>query len=151
MSTQIKFDLAGLQRAIESNDSGYLLALYADNAEVHVINSDDPARSRILQGKRAIASWIEDVCSQEIERRVVNTIAGDSRVALAEESHARDGTNVWYTYTADVSRGQITRETITLTVRRSPEVESANSWTAADENARRAGQAAEVAPAAGWS
>jgi hypothetical protein len=137
MSTQIRFDLAGLRRAIESNDSGYLLALYADNAEVHVIDSDDPSRSRILQGKRAIASWIQDLCSQEIDRRVVNSIAGESRVALAEEIHASDGRNIWYTYTAEVSRGQITRETITSTVRRA-EVDNSGSWTAADDDARRA-------------
>jgi hypothetical protein len=39
MSTQTSFDLAGLSRAIQSQDRRYQLALYADNAELEILDS----------------------------------------------------------------------------------------------------------------
>jgi ketosteroid isomerase-like protein len=116
MSTQIKFDLAGLSRALESGDSRYLLALYADNAEVQIIEGDDPASPRILQGKLAIASWIDDLCAKDIRHRVLNSRASETLVALIEERETPDGANVRYAWTAEVSRGQITRDTVTASV-----------------------------------
>ena len=44
MSTRVSFDLAGLRPAIESGDAAYCTALYADRAELRVVDSEQPAR-----------------------------------------------------------------------------------------------------------
>ena len=115
MSTQIRFDLDGLSRAIQSGDVGYQLALYANDAEVRIIDSNDPARCpQVLHGKDAIGIWINDLHAQGVTPTVVHPVLACDHVALVEELHTPDGRNLLYECTAEVHGGQITKETITL-------------------------------------
>lgn len=114
MSTQLRFDIDGFRRAIESGDSRYQLALYADDAELNVVDSDDPASSaQVLHGKPAIGGWIEQVHAQSTGHRVLDPRAGADRVELTDEVDGRDGSHVAYGYSAEVRRGQIVRTTVT--------------------------------------
>jgi ketosteroid isomerase-like protein len=113
MSTQIRFDIDGLSRAIELGDTRYQLALYADDAEVSVVDVDQPSRSpRVLHGKPAIASWIEALQSQTALRRVLDREVEVDRVVLTEECQTSDGSNFRIASTAEVRGGQITRELV---------------------------------------
>ena len=114
MSTQIRFDIGGLRRAIELGDCIYQLALYADNAEVSIVDSDDPrCPPRVLHGKPAIAKWINDVRNRTSVRQVLNPQVGVDRLVLTEECQAADGSSFDYSRTAEVHGGRITRETVT--------------------------------------
>ena len=113
MSTQIRFDIEGLRRAIELGDCRYQLALYADNAEVSIIDPDDPdCRARVLHGKSEIANWINDVRDETSLRQVSNVEVGVHRFAVTEECRRIDGSSVGYARTAEVHGGQITREIV---------------------------------------
>jgi len=114
MSTQIRFDIEGLRRAIELGDCSYQLALYSDDAEVSIVDSDDPHCSpRVLHGKPAIGQWINDMRDRTSVRQVMNPQVVVDRLDLTEECQAADGSNFGYARTAEVHKGQITRETVT--------------------------------------
>lgn len=114
MSTQIRFDLAGLQRAIEECDARYRLALYADNAEVHLVDYNPDRSPHILQGKAAIASWLQERYASNMSHHVVDPVLIGDHVALTEQCRSADGASVIYACDAEVCAGQITRETVRL-------------------------------------
>lgn len=114
MSTQLRFDIDGFRRAIESGDARYQLALYADDAELNVVDPDDPfATPHVLHGKPAIGSWIEQLHARSTGLRVVDLRSMPDRVELTEEVDGRDGSHVAYGYSAEVRRGQLVRTTLT--------------------------------------
>ncbi len=116
MSTQIRFDLDGLTRAIEAGDAGYQAALYAENAEVHVINSDRPTENpMILLGKPAIADWIEAGFAHDGTHHILSVTTTAGGIALVEERRIPDGDHFRCSWSAALSRGQITRETAFVT------------------------------------
>jgi hypothetical protein len=114
MSTQVRFDIEGLCRAIELGDCIYQLALYADDAEMSIVDPDDPRSSpRVLHGKPAIATWIHASRHHTSARKVLNRQMGVDRLVLSEECLDADGSSFGYAHMAEVHRGQITRETVT--------------------------------------
>lgn len=116
MSTQTRFDIAGLSRAIEQGDPRYQTALYADDAEIVIVDSSNLTDSpQILHGKPAIRDWLEQVCWASSYRRVLDPQATEAQVSLTEECEQPDGTSYRYSRIAEVSRGQIVRETVTRT------------------------------------
>lgn len=85
MSNPLKFDLDGLRRAIESGDSRYLSALYADGAEVRIVDSEHPADApQILRGRSAITSWIASSYARDDIHRVLESAADAEQVSLHE-------------------------------------------------------------------
>jgi hypothetical protein len=116
MDTQSTFDLAGLIGAIESGNTQYQLALYADCAEMRIIDSDRPAQAPyILRGRPAIAAWIGRVYASHENHRVVDFTADSQNLALIEEYRGPEGTSVRYARSVELSGGQITSETAVLT------------------------------------
>jgi len=112
MSTPHDFDLDGLRRAIESGDAHYLSGLYADGAEVRIVDSDHPADApQILHGRPAIASWLASMYTPDDIRRVLESTADAEQISLVEERETVDGLRMVYAYSAAVDRGQITHET----------------------------------------
>ena len=109
------FSLDTLVRAIEARDAAAQIPLYAEHAEVQVIDPHHPPRAPMtLRGKRAIASWITDICSLNMSHRVVDLVEGGSLVAFTEEGRYRDGARVLSTSTAVIKHGQIARQRIVL-------------------------------------
>jgi hypothetical protein len=116
MSTQVTFDLAGLIAAIESGNTQYQLALYADCAEIRIVDSDRPAHApQILRGRSAIATWIGGAYASQKNHRVVDFTADPPSLTLIEECEGPAGAPVSLARSAEVSGGQITRETAVLT------------------------------------
>ena len=116
MSTQLGFDLDGLRRAIESGDAFYRTALYADGAELRIVDSDQPATPpQVLQGRSAIAGWIQSMHGSDDTHRVLESAADAEQIRLVEERETADGLRLVYATAAEVDRGQIIRETAILT------------------------------------
>ena len=64
MTTQTTIDLEALRRTIEERDAAGMLALYADDAEVRLVDRNDtPGNPRVLSGKDEIRGFVEDVCA----------------------------------------------------------------------------------------
>ena len=116
MSTQPSFDLDALSRAIESGDARYLIASYADGAELRLFDSDHPRQApQTLRSRSAIAGWIEDMYIPGQAHRVVGSTADADSVALVEECTHPDGGRGLWAYSAEVAGGQIIRATVMVT------------------------------------
>jgi hypothetical protein len=110
MSTQTTFDVDGLRRAVAARNEDYLLALYADRAEVEFIDPDHPeAPLQVLRGKSAIQEWLHDMSSPDVRYQVWNSAAGRESLRFTEECSYPDGTHLRYECRAEVRSGQITR------------------------------------------
>jgi hypothetical protein len=104
-------DFEALRRAIERSDAKALADLYADDAEVHVVNWNSPPSSPfVLRGREAIAEYLRAVCGNGTKHRIENEVIGKHRVAFNEACEYPDGTRVLAATTQEVRDGRIVRE-----------------------------------------
>jgi len=107
------FDLAVLGRAVEMRDAQTQIPMYADEAVVQVIDPHNPPGSpRVVRGQRAIASWIEDICSLRMTHRIVTLVDGGDTKAFTEEGRYTDGTKVVSVSTLEIQHGLIIRQRV---------------------------------------
>ena len=122
MSTRVSFDLAGLRRAIESGDAPYRTALYADAAELRIVDSDasgpPAAGSAGSIGDRGLDCRARTVTHGT--HRVLESAAAGEQIRVVEERETADGLRVVSVTAAEVDRGQIVRETAVLSQHRNP-------------------------------
>jgi hypothetical protein len=115
MSTQTTFDLTGLSRAINGGDCRYHLALYADDAQVEIL---DPAHAdtpvEVLRGKPAIGAWLDGISSTAVRHEVTAAVVHPAHVRYTEECQYADGSKVQLDCRAEVRRGQIARAVVRL-------------------------------------
>jgi hypothetical protein len=115
MSTQTHFDLTGLSHAIQSGDCRYQLALYADDAEVLIVDAARPAAlAGVLRGKSAIQGWLDTMSSRAVQFQVRDAVASPGQVRYTEECWYRDGSQLRLECTAEVRRGQISQAAVTV-------------------------------------
>jgi len=115
MSTQTSFDLPGLSRAIQSQDRRYQLALYADNAELEILDGNHlGAPLQVLHGKPEIAKWLDAMSSRAVSYKVRDAVGGPAGVKFIEECVYPDGNTLVFECTAEVSRGQIKHAELTM-------------------------------------
>jgi ketosteroid isomerase-like protein len=108
---QPTFDFAALRRAIEGRDVTGQLALYAEDAEVRLVDQNNPPREpRLLRGKDAIREWIEDVCARDMTHRVEHEVVSADRAAFTEACRYPDGVNVLCSAVLEIQNGQIVSE-----------------------------------------
>lgn len=104
------FEFEHLRRALEQSDAAALDELYADDAEMVIVDRDRPPGAPLrLAGKTAINAFWRDVCSREMTHRVGHEVVGSDRVAFVEECAYPDGCNVLSAMTLDLRNGRIVR------------------------------------------
>jgi ketosteroid isomerase-like protein len=119
------FDFAGLKRALETSDADVLAGLYADDAEMTIIDRNRPPSAPMrLSGRPAIEAFWRDVCAREMTHRVGHEVVGSDRAAFVEECGYPDGCAVMSAMTLDLQGGRIVKH---LTVQAWDEVSCANS------------------------
>lgn len=117
------FNFAELKQALERSDADTLARLYADDAEMVIVDRNRPPSAPMtLTGKEAIASFWRDVCSRQMTHRVGHEVVGPDRAAFVEECAYPDGCHVMSAMTLDLSGGRIARH---LTVQAWDEVSCA--------------------------
>lgn len=105
-------DLDTLRRATEGRDAATLLDLYADNAELRVIDRlHPPSQPLELQGKEAIRGYLEDVCGRAMTHRIEDPVVEADRWAFTQACQYPDGTRVLMMATANLRDGKIARQT----------------------------------------
>jgi hypothetical protein len=115
VSTQTRFDLHGLIEAIESSDSAYQIALYAEHAEVQIADGDSIGQApQVLAGRQAIARWIEDMATRRLIHHIIDPYVDRRSLSFVDELHDPAGTTVIHRCTAEISAGQISQETVTV-------------------------------------
>ncbi len=104
-------DLEALRRAAEGKDPEAMLGLYADDAELRIVNKRTPPSSpRELHGKEEISEYLRDVCGREMTHRIGDEVVGENRVAFNEACEYPDGTKVLTAMTLDVQDGKVARQ-----------------------------------------
>ncbi len=104
------FDFDSLRRAIEQRDLDLMLSLYAEDAEMRIVNYRTPPSSPFeLHGKEEIAGYLRDVFGREMIHRVEREVVSEDRVAYSEACEYPDGTRVLSTATLEVQDGKIAR------------------------------------------
>src|ERR1700676_3901707 len=95
MSTQTAFDLGALSRAISERDAAAQIASYRDDAQVQIVDRDNPPSApRTLRGKAAIREWIEDICARDMTHTVKDQVATADGAAFTQWCRYPDGTQV---------------------------------------------------------
>jgi SnoaL-like domain len=105
-------DFEALRRAREQGNADLLLSLYADDAEVRVVDRATPPGSpKVLHSEEAAEYW-RDVCAREMTHHIENEVIGAERVAFNEACEYPDGTKVLSAETLDVRDGKIVKQTV---------------------------------------
>jgi SnoaL-like protein len=111
MTTMQKFDLVAFTRAIEERDASTQLAMYADDAEVTLVDrAARPSTPRVLHGIGEIQSWIEDVCGRDMSHHVQHSVQDEGGVAFTEACRYTDGTSVLCATVLETDAGRVTRQ-----------------------------------------
>ena len=106
-----RFDFEALRRGIEELNEELLIDLYADNAEVRIVNRNTtPSSPRTLRGNEEIAEYLRDVCGRAMTHRVENEVIGEDRVAFNEACEYPDGTKVYCAATLELQDGKIVQQ-----------------------------------------
>jgi ketosteroid isomerase-like protein len=123
--TGVGFDFAGLKRALEASDADALMSLYAEDAEMTIVDRNRPPSAPMrLTGRPAIEAFWRDVCAREMTHRVGHEIVGADRAAFVEECGYPDGCAVMSAMTLELQAGRIVKH---LTVQAWDEVSCATS------------------------
>jgi ketosteroid isomerase-like protein len=104
-------DFETLRRAEEQHDLDAMLDLYADDAEIRIVNHNTPPSSPyVLRGKEAIAEYLRDVFGRDLKHQVENEVVGEDRLAFNVACEYPDGKRVLAAETVDVRDGKIVRQ-----------------------------------------
>ncbi len=104
-------DFETLRRGIEHRDFDALINLYADDAELRVVNKNStPSSPMELHGKEEISEMLRDVCGRAMTHHVEDEVVGENRVAFNEMCEYPDGVRVLTAMTLDVRDGKISRQ-----------------------------------------
>ncbi|WP_067824972.1 nuclear transport factor 2 family protein [Nocardia inohanensis] len=111
-TTQSGFDLREFRRGIEERDAAALRALYAEDAEIQLIDQDNPpSHPRVLRGLEQIGAYLTDVCDREMTHEIQHAVTDGNTVNFFESCRYPDGTRVLCAATLDLADGRIVRET----------------------------------------
>jgi len=123
--TAVAFNFAGLKLALEQSDAEALVALYAEDAEMTIVDRNRPPSAPMrLEGRPAIEAFWRDVCARDMTHRVGHEVVGADRAAFVEECGYPDGCAVMSAMTLDLYAGRIVKH---LTVQAWDEVSCATS------------------------
>ena len=107
-----RLDFAALRRAIEQCDPDLLLAFYAEDASLSIVNAVSPRAAPFeLPGKVEIAKHLRATYGQEASHRVErDAVVGGDRVTFREACEYSDGGRVLVETTLEVRDGKIFRQ-----------------------------------------
>ncbi len=106
-----KLDFEELRRAQEQRDLDAMLDLYADDAEIRIVNHNTPPSSPyVLRGKEAIAEYLRDVFGRDMSHSIENEVVGEERVAFNVACEYPDGTRVFASENLEVRDGKVVRQ-----------------------------------------
>ena len=106
-----KLDFEELRRAQEHRDLDAMLNLYADDAEIRIVNRNTPPSSPyVLRGKEAIAEYLRDVFGRDMSHSIENEVVGEDRMAFNVACEYADGTRVLASENLEVRDGKVVRQ-----------------------------------------
>jgi ketosteroid isomerase-like protein len=104
------FDFARLKEALERSDADTLAGLYAEDAEMTVVDRNRPPSAPMrLRGRDSIAAFWREVCAREMTHAVTQEVIGPDRLSFVERCAYPDGCHVVSAMTLDLAGGRILR------------------------------------------
>jgi len=108
----ITTDPTTLSKAIESRDADGVLAWYADDATLTVLDKDHPpAAPLVLSGTGEIGAYYRDVCGRNIRHEVRGLLSTADGLAYTQHCRYPDGMGVVCATVATTRDGRIHRQT----------------------------------------
>jgi ketosteroid isomerase-like protein len=109
--TSSRVDLERIWRAFEGRDPETFIDLYADDAELQIVDCNTPPSSpMVLRGKEEIAGYWRDVFGRQMTHQMQQEVVGENRMAFNVACEYPDGTKVLATMRFDLREGKITRQ-----------------------------------------
>jgi ketosteroid isomerase-like protein len=109
--TTTTFDLTALTAAIESRDADAQLGFYAPNAELVLVDRDNPpSRPRTITGTDQLRTHLTDVCQRDMTHSVRAAIVDGDHIAAEVACAYPDGTRVLCMCVAELHDGRIVRQ-----------------------------------------
>lgn len=106
-----EFDLQALRRGMENRDAGAILGLYADDAEISIVDQrHTPSHPQTLRGRDQISAMLSDVMGREMTHHIDHVTVGDGTVTFIERCTYPDGTRVLASSVLDIDQGRIVRQ-----------------------------------------
>lgn len=113
MVTATNLDLDAIRKGQEDHDTEALMSTYADDAEVSVVDANNPpSRPRTLRGKDEIAAFWSDILGRGLVHKVERLFAADDQAACRVLCEYPNGSRVLCSSTCDLEGGKIAREVI---------------------------------------
>ncbi|MBD0839601.1 nuclear transport factor 2 family protein [Streptomyces sp. TRM68416] len=107
------FDTEALRRGIEEHTAATLLSLYADDAELRVVDRNtQPSSPRVLHGRDEIGELLEDVYGRDMSHKLERCVVDGDSVAFSESCEYPDGVRVLAESMASLRDGKIVEQTM---------------------------------------
>ncbi len=105
------FDAEALRRGIEERDADTLMGLYAEDAELHVVDrNDQPSHPKIVRGRAAIGEYFADVCGRDMTHKLERLVVTGENAAFIQNCSYPSGASVRCVAVLDLKDGLITRQ-----------------------------------------
>ena len=109
--TSQSFDAGALRRGIEERDVTTLLGLYAENAELRVVDrNDQPSNPKVIRGREAIGEYFADVCGRDMTHTIERLVVSENNAAFVQACRYPSGARVLCIAVLDLKDGLVTRQ-----------------------------------------
>jgi hypothetical protein len=107
------FDTEALRRGIEEHTAATLASLYADDAEVRIVDHNtQPSRPKVLRGRDEITEMLDDIYGRDMTHKLEQCVVQGDQIAFAESCQYPDGARVLAESMATLRDGKIVGQTM---------------------------------------
>jgi len=107
------FDTDTLRRGIEGQTAETLLSLYADDAEIRLVNRNaTPSHPKVLHGRDQIGEMLTDVYSRDMTHKLEGCVVQGDNAAYSESCRYPDGMRVLSESMLTLRDGKISEQII---------------------------------------
>jgi hypothetical protein len=105
--------LDALRQGIEGRDIEAMLNMYADDAEIRVVDQQHtPSSPQIMHDRDQIRAFLSDIYGRDMTHHVDHMVAGDGNVSFSQRCEYPDGSRVLASTVLDVDAGRIVRQEV---------------------------------------
>lgn len=107
------FDTEALRRGIEGQDAEALLSLYADDAELRVVDRNtQPSHPMVKHGRGEIGDMLNEVYGRDMTHKLEQVVVQGDHVAYTESCEYPDGVRVLASAMLSLRDGKIVDQTV---------------------------------------
>ncbi|MDX2545981.1 nuclear transport factor 2 family protein [Streptomyces sp. WI04-05B] len=107
------FDTEALRRGIEGQDAAALLSLYADDAELRVVDhKTQPSHPMVMHGRGEIGAMLTEVYGRDMTHKLEQVVVQGDQVAYTESCLYPDGVRVLAGSMMSLRDGKIVDQTV---------------------------------------